>query len=63
MNLTYFNLSHRFGRRNGLLYTQVFSVAGAILMGICKVSDSYELLVIGRFLIGLACGLFTGKMN
>lgn len=29
-------------------------------MGICKVSSSYELLVIGRFIIGVACGLFTG---
>jgi SP family facilitated glucose transporter-like MFS transporter 1 len=29
-------------------------------MGVCKAAGSYEMLVIGRFFIGIACGLFTG---
>jgi predicted MFS family arabinose efflux permease len=29
-------------------------------MGICKVAVSYELLLLGRLLSGLACGFFTG---
>ena len=29
-------------------------------MGVCKPASSYELLLIGRFLSGLACGTFTG---
>jgi predicted MFS family arabinose efflux permease len=34
-------------------------VGGAIAMGCSKVADSYELLLFGRFLSGLACGQFT----
>jgi predicted MFS family arabinose efflux permease len=29
-------------------------------MGLCEAAGSYEMLVIGRFLIGLCCGFSTG---
>merc|ERR1712242_663259 len=33
---------------------------GAILSGCSKKAQAYEMLIIGRLLIGVACGLFTG---
>ena len=53
-------LANKFGRKQGLLYTQIFSFTGAILSGFAKTAGSYEMLIIGRFGIGIACGLFTG---
>ena len=53
-------VADKFGRKRGLLYTQAFSIAGAILMGCSKAAHSFEMLMIGRFFVGLSCGLFTG---
>ena len=53
-------LANKFGRKQGLLYTQIFSFTGAVLSGLAKTAGSYEMLIIGRFGIGIACGLFTG---
>ena len=41
-------------------FLQILSVLGALLMGFSKSANSFEMLVIGRFSIGLACGFFTG---
>ena len=53
-------VADKFGRKLGILYTQVFSILGAILMGISKSTGSFEVLMIGRFFVGISCGLFTG---
>ena len=53
-------VADRFGRRRGLLLVQSFSAAGVALMGACEVAGSYEMLVVGRFLVGLCCGFCTG---
>ena len=53
-------VAEKFGRKRGLLYTQVFSLLGAILMGCCKAASSYEMLLLGRILVGISAGLFTG---
>jgi len=53
-------VADKFGRKRGLLYVQVFSVLGALLMAFSKSANSFEMLAIGRFSIGLACGFFTG---
>ena len=38
---------------------QVFSVLGALLMGLSETAGSFEMLVVGRLSTGVACGLFT----
>ena len=48
------------GRQKGLLYTQIFSILGAISMGSCKFFSSYEMLVIGRLFVGISSGLLIG---
>ena len=53
-------IANTFGRKKGLLYSQSLSVLGAILSGCSKLSRCYEMIIIGRLLIGIACGIFTG---
>ena len=53
-------LANKVGRKQGIFLTQFLSIFGAILSGISKPASTYEVLIIGRFLIGIACGLFTG---
>ena len=36
-------LANKFGRKQGLLYTQIFSFTGAILSGLAKTAGSYEM--------------------
>lgn len=52
-------IANRFGRRGGLFYNVVLGLIGAFLMGFAKLSKSYEMLFIGRFAIGINCGLYT----
>ena len=53
-------VAEKFGRKKGLLYTQIFSLSGAVCMGCCKLASSYELMLVGRTLVGISAGLFTG---
>ena len=53
-------VAEKLGRKKGLLYTQSLSLIGAILSGCSRVAGAYEMLLIGRLMIGVACGLFTG---
>ena len=53
-------LANKVGRKQGIFLTQSLSILGAILSGISKPASTYEILIIGRFFIGIACGLFTG---
>ena len=39
---------------------KAFAVLGTLLMGLAKHAGSFEMLVIGRFSTGVACGFFTG---
>jgi SP family facilitated glucose transporter-like MFS transporter 1 len=50
----------RFGRKTSLLLNNVLGILGALLMGLSKPSRSYEMIMVGRFLIGLNCGLNSG---
>ncbi|KAL0280738.1 UNVERIFIED_CONTAM: hypothetical protein PYX00_001954 [Menopon gallinae] len=52
-------IANRFGRKGGLLMNNFLGIIGACLMGFTKFSSSYELLFIGRFIIGVNCGLNT----
>ncbi|XP_039285954.1 glucose transporter type 1 isoform X22 [Nilaparvata lugens] len=52
-------IANKFGRKGGLLLNNVLGITGACLMGFTKVSHSYEMLFVGRFIIGVNCGLNT----
>lgn len=51
---------NRFGRRNSMLMVNVLSFLSAALMGFSKLASSWEMLIIGRFVVGLYSGLSTG---
>ncbi|XP_047405913.1 solute carrier family 2, facilitated glucose transporter member 3 [Sciurus carolinensis] len=51
---------NRFGRRNSMLIVNLLALAGGCLMGFCKIAESVEMLILGRLIIGLFCGLCTG---
>lgn len=44
-------------RRNSILIVNCVSVVGACLMSASKASKSFEILILGRLLFGLFCGL------
>lgn len=51
---------NRFGRCNSMLIVNLLAIAGGCLMGLCKIAESVEMLILGRLIIGLFCGLCTG---
>ncbi|KAH1175836.1 solute carrier family 2, facilitated glucose transporter member 1 isoform X1 [Mauremys mutica] len=51
---------NRFGRRNSMLMSNSLAFLAAILMGFSKVAYSFEMLILGRFVVGLYSGLTTG---
>ncbi|GBM55609.1 Glucose transporter type 1 [Araneus ventricosus] len=53
------SLANKFGRKGGLLVNNVFGIVGAALMGSSKISHSIEILIVGRFIIGINCGINT----
>ncbi|XP_032903753.1 solute carrier family 2, facilitated glucose transporter member 1 [Amblyraja radiata] len=51
---------NRFGRRNSMLIVNVLAFIAAALMGLSKISHSFEMLIAGRLIIGIYSGLSTG---
>ncbi|KAJ0062933.1 hypothetical protein NL108_009433 [Boleophthalmus pectinirostris] len=51
------HLADSYGRRNSILIVNILSVLGACLMFVSKLSESFEVLIIGRLTFGLFCGL------
>jgi SP family facilitated glucose transporter-like MFS transporter 1 len=49
-------ITDRLGRKGGMYVNNIISAVACILMFISKPVASYEVLILGRFLIGLACG-------
>ncbi|CAH0546138.1 unnamed protein product [Brassicogethes aeneus] len=52
-------VANKFGRKGGLLLNNVLGITGGCLMWCTKLSNSYEILFLGRFIIGVNCGLNT----
>ncbi|XP_064645201.1 glucose transporter type 1-like [Lineus longissimus] len=52
--------ANRFGRRGGMLLNNVFGITAALLMGLSKTANSFEMIIIGRLIVGFCCGIFTG---
>ncbi|KAM6982946.1 solute carrier family 2, facilitated glucose transporter member 1-like [Tautogolabrus adspersus] len=51
---------NRFGRKNSMLMANVLAFIAAAFFGFSKLACSFEMLIIGRFIIGLYSGLSTG---
>ncbi|KAG7494098.1 solute carrier family 2, facilitated glucose transporter member 1-like [Solea senegalensis] len=51
---------NRFGRKKSMLMANILSFIASALMGFSKMAGSWEMLIIGRFVVGLYCGLTTG---
>ncbi|XP_044154251.1 solute carrier family 2, facilitated glucose transporter member 3-like [Bufo gargarizans] len=52
--------ANRFGRRNSMLLVNVAALVGGALMALSKIAWSFEMLIIGRFIIGIFSGFCTG---
>ncbi|XP_024272406.2 solute carrier family 2, facilitated glucose transporter member 3 isoform X2 [Oncorhynchus tshawytscha] len=50
----------RFGRRKSMLLANVLALLGGTLMGLSSLCKSFEMVIIGRLVIGVFCGLCTG---
>ncbi|XP_051949332.1 solute carrier family 2, facilitated glucose transporter member 3-like [Xyrauchen texanus] len=53
-------LTNKFGRRKSMILVNVLALVGGGLMGLCTLCYSFEMIIAGRLIIGLFCGLFTG---
>ncbi|KAG9328621.1 hypothetical protein JZ751_012747, partial [Albula glossodonta] len=51
---------NRLGRKNSMLIANVLAFISAALMGFSKLAGSFEMLIIGRLVVGLYSGLSTG---
>lgn len=50
-------------RKGGLLLNSFVGIGGACLMGLTKYFNSYEVLFVGRFIIGVNCGMKFRSAN
>uniref|UniRef100_A0A673CVK0 Solute carrier family 2, facilitated glucose transporter member 4 n=1 Tax=Sphaeramia orbicularis TaxID=375764 RepID=A0A673CVK0_9TELE len=48
------------GRRKAMLINNLFAFIGGSLMGMSKICRSFEMMILGRFIIGAYCGLASG---
>ena len=49
-------VAEKFGRKGGLLWNNIFVFIAGFLMGFSKMCRSYEMLILGRFFIGVNSG-------
>uniref|UniRef100_A0A8C4VFT6 Major facilitator superfamily (MFS) profile domain-containing protein n=1 Tax=Gopherus evgoodei TaxID=1825980 RepID=A0A8C4VFT6_9SAUR len=50
-------VADHYGRRNSILIANSLYLMAVAFMGVSKIAGSLEALIVGRFLIGLFCGL------
>ncbi|XP_026226358.1 solute carrier family 2, facilitated glucose transporter member 3 [Anabas testudineus] len=51
---------NKFGRRKSMLLSNVLALLGGGLMGFSSLAQSFEMVIVGRLVIGVFCGLCTG---
>uniref|UniRef100_A0A3B3QR45 Solute carrier family 2 member 1b n=1 Tax=Paramormyrops kingsleyae TaxID=1676925 RepID=A0A3B3QR45_9TELE len=51
---------NRLGRKNSMLVANILAFLSAACMGFSKLGGSWEMLILGRFIVGLYSGLSTG---
>uniref|UniRef100_A0A3Q3JEL9 Major facilitator superfamily (MFS) profile domain-containing protein n=1 Tax=Monopterus albus TaxID=43700 RepID=A0A3Q3JEL9_MONAL len=51
---------NKFGRRKSMLLSNALALLGGSLMGFSALCQSFEMIIIGRLVIGVFCGLCTG---
>jgi len=47
-------------RQKSMLLANILAIVGGLLMGFSGLSRSFEMVIVGRFVIGMFCGLCTG---
>ncbi|KAB5546246.1 hypothetical protein PHYPO_G00069850 [Pangasianodon hypophthalmus] len=50
-------LVNNLGRKGTLLFNNIFSIGPAIMMGVSEVLGSFEIIIVGRFFVGICAGL------
>jgi len=53
-------VANKFGRKGGLLLNNLFALIGGVLEGFAMMAGSYEMVIAGRFFVGINCGLNAG---
>ncbi|XP_078060490.1 solute carrier family 2, facilitated glucose transporter member 2 [Mustelus asterias] len=53
-------LADTLGRLKAMLVVNIFAIVGALLMGIAKLGPSHILIIAGRAVTGIYCGISTG---
>ncbi|XP_046364522.1 glucose transporter type 1-like [Haliotis rufescens] len=48
-----------FGRKNGSLINAVIGIGAAALLYFSRMTASYEMIIVGRLVVGFNCGLYT----
>ena len=48
--------SEYFGRKRGMLFNTFVGILAGLLMGLSEISNSIEMIIIGRFIVGFNCG-------
>lgn len=50
-------LVNKLGRKGTLLFNNIFSIVPAVMMGVSEISNSYEIIIVARFIVGICAGL------
>ncbi|VDM33067.1 unnamed protein product [Hydatigera taeniaeformis] len=54
------SVSNKMGRKLSLFIFNIPMAVGSLLMMACQAAFSFEMIIVGRVLVGFACGAFTG---
>nr|AKN21399.1 slc2a-5 [Schmidtea mediterranea] len=53
-------IANRYGRKLSMMLMAIPTAIGSVLMGISLISEMFPLLIVGRFIIGISCGVYSG---